>query len=278
MKLTSVEIHSENSSDPVILSFRDPTTDFPYNIKEITGLDADEIIPRYYGPASTKFYELSLEKRDIVFKIELNPTFSKNETFSDLRDKLYRMISSTRTGKVSVQFMDGSYPVAAISGFISKYETSHFERVQEVQLTVKCDEPMLKAIEPVTVSVTGLNFTRTIIEDHKSTAPHGFSFEIGVTSGISDVITITDPDDSSWHFTMSLGWGLVAGDKIFFSTDFKDRQLYVVRGTTTYYIGDWIGLGSVWPIIFPGINSFSFTHGAQLAWHDISYYPTYWGV
>jgi hypothetical protein len=278
MKLTSVEIHSENSSDPAILSFRDPTADFPFNIKEITGLDADQIIPRFYGPATTNFYEYSLEKRDIVFKIQLNPSFSKNETYSDLRDKLYRMISSTRTGKIKIQFMDDVYAVAAINGSISKFETSHFERVQEVQLTVNCDEPMLKAIDPVNVSLTGLNFTRTIIEDTKSTAPHGFSFDINVTAVKTGVIAITDPDDPSWNFTITLGWGVVANDRIIFSTDSKDRQLYVLRGTTKIYIGDYIGLGSVWPVIFPGINTFSFSNNANLTWRSISYYPTYWGV
>lgn len=278
MKLTSVEICSENSLDPAILSFRDPTAEYPYNIKEIAGIDADEIVPRFYGPASTDFYEFSLEKRDIVFKIELNPEFSRNETFSDLRDKLYRMISATRSGKVQVIFKNEAYSVAAITGFISKFETSHFERVQEVQLTIKCDEPMLKALDPVRVSLQGLGFTRATIIDNQSTAPHGFSFEIGITSNIIDVLTITDPDDSSWHFTITVGWGLLAGDKMFFSTDSKDRQLYVVRGSTTYYIGDWIGLGSVWPIIFPGVNTFAFTHPTQLAWRSLSYYPTYWGI
>lgn len=278
MKLTGVEIHPDGSDDYTLLSFQDPTRGNPYNVKDIVGLDADSIIPRFYGPMTTRFYELSLEKREIVFKIDLNPKFTDNQTFSDLRDGLYKMISSSRTGKVQVQFKDGVYPVAGIMGFVTKFDTTQFEKEQEVQMTVRCDEPMLKALEPVIIPVNTLNFTRAVIRDDKSTAPHGFYFELNVTASITTVITITDPDDSSWNFTIAPGWGLIAGDRLVLSSDFKDRQLYVLRSGTKYQIGDWIAAGSVWPIIFPGLNTFSFTHAAQLAWNACSYYPTYWGV
>ncbi len=47
MRVTSVELHPANSSDICVLSFRDPTHANPYNVKEIIGLDADEIVPRF---------------------------------------------------------------------------------------------------------------------------------------------------------------------------------------------------------------------------------------
>jgi len=278
VKITGIDLYPSNSSNYISLGFQDLSRQNSYNVITIVGLDADEITPRFYGPETTRFYDLALSRRDIVLRIELNPKFSQNETFSDLRDTLYKFISSSRTGKIQLRFNNEAYSVAAVSGFVTKFEASHFEKNPEVQLTVKCDDPMLKAVDPVVVSVAGLNFTNAIIVDDKSTAPHGFKFELGVTAAIGDVITITDPNDTSWHFTMSLGWGLLAGDTIFFSTAYKDRQLYVVRGTTTYYIGDWVGVGSVWPLIFPGVNTFAFTNPTSLAWHNISYYPTYWGV
>src|SRR5690349_10437174 len=119
MKLTSIEIHPENSSDVAILSFRDPNTINPYNVKGITGLDADEIVPRSYGGSgSFKFYNLSLLNREIVFKVGLNPRFSDHKSYSDLRDNLYRMISSSRTGKIQIQFKRGTDVIAVISGFV----------------------------------------------------------------------------------------------------------------------------------------------------------------
>jgi hypothetical protein len=278
MKLTSVELYPANSSNSISLGFQDLSRQNSYNVKSIDGLDADAITPRFYGPETNDFYDLSLDKRDIVLQVQLNPNYGQNQTISDLRDTLYKVIASSRTGKIQLQFKNEEYTVAAISGFVTKFEASHFEKNPEVQLTVKCDDPMLKALNPVTVSVTGLGFTRAVIVDDKSTAPHGFKFEIGVLGTITDTITITDPDDSAWHFSIAMGFGMINGDTIVFSTDYKDRQLYVLRGLAKYYIGDWIGVDSVWPLIFPGMNTFAFTHPTLLAWHNLSYYPTYWGV
>jgi len=279
MKVTSVEIHPENSDDYAVLSFRDSRRENPYNIKEITGLDADAIIPRYYvASGASNFYNLSLEKRDVVLKIQLNPRYGLYESVSDLRDALYKMIASSRTGKVQLQFKNGTDVSAAISGFVSKFEAALFEKDQEIQLTLSCTDPMLRAITPVMMSLKTPNPAIVDIFDNQSTAPHGFKFEIDITANITDSLLLQAPNDSSWFFRIVLGWSWLAGDKLFFSSEYNDRYLYVVRSTTTYQIADWIGAGSVWPVIFPGNNSFTITHPDSLDWKEISYHYTYWGV
>lgn len=288
MKLTSVEIHPSNSSEYAELNFRDPTRENPYNVKAIVGLDASEIIPRYYGTSvsMTKFYDLSLMKRDIVLRIELSPRFGQNESYSDLRDDLYRMIASSRTGKIELLFKNEDEILAAISGFVSKFEAAHFERVQEVQLTIKCDEPMLKALTPVTVGITGLAPRDTIIQDNRSNAPHGFKFDMALTSNLYS-IKVVDPDDSTWSFEI-VPINFLNGDVLHYSNVYNDKYLYLTRGATTIYLADRISSYSVWPFIFPGNNRFAFTTRATvgaayipataLVWNAISYYPTYWGV
>ncbi len=152
MKITSIEINPSGSSEVVRLSFRDPGSVNPFNVKSITGLDADSIMPRYYtGFGNRNFYHLSLQGKDIVFRIGLNPQFDEYKTYSDLRDDLYRMISSSRTGKLDIHFKNDTDIIAGLSGLVSKFENSLFEKAQEVLLTVNCDEPMLKALEPVVI-------------------------------------------------------------------------------------------------------------------------------
>lgn len=287
MKLTSVEIHPDNSSEFANLSFRDPSRSNPYNVKTIIGLDADEIVPRYYGTSvNPKFYDLSLMKREIVLRIELNPRFSENETFSDLRDYLYKMISSSRTGKIQLRFLNDADVMAAISGFISRFEAAHFEKIQEVQIRVQCDEPMLRAPTLTTVGVTGSNPARTTITDDKSNAPHGFKFDMAITANLYS-IRITDPNDSSWSFEI-VPVSFLNGDVLHFSNVYNDKYLYLTRGATTIYLAEKLTSSSVWPYIFPGNNTFTFMHKATVAasyinatslvWSAISYYPTYWGV
>lgn len=279
MKLTSVEIHPANSTEVAVLSFRDPRAINAYNVKSILGLDADEIVSRYYGSSgSSNYYGLSLEQRMVVMKIGLNPRYSEFETFSDLRDALYRMIASSRTGKVQLQFKNGEDAVAGLTGFVTKLEAPLFEKNQEVQITFNPDEPMLKALEPV-VTAAVVSPGGVTIEDNLSTAPHGFSFVVTVDSP-GPSFKVTSPTDSGWSFEVIPSGGFLVGDVFYFSSEYNGKQLHIVRGSDTIYLMDKVTPGSVWPIMFPGVNEFDIftTVGFDELSNAVTYYPTYWGV
>lgn len=279
MKITSVEFHPDGSDAVCVLSFRDPTRQNPYNVKGITGLDADEIIPRFYGiSGATAFYNLMLVKRTIVAFIELNPDYSLNQSPSSLRDDLYKMIASSRKGTIDIWFKNGDEVIASISGRFIKFEAGHFNKLSEVQMTVKCDEPFLKAPDPVSLTVVGLDPSLTIINDPLSTAPHGLKFELGVEAVIASLV-FEDPDDDTWSFTITPAGGFLVGDVIHFSNEYNEKYLYMIRAGNTIHLADGIAPGSIWPIIFPARdNKLSVSSGASLDWVAISYYPTYWGV
>lgn len=277
MKVTSVEIHPSGSSEFVSLSFRDPRRQNPYNIKAIIGLDADEIVPRYYGASgSQKFYNLTLEKRDLVFRIELNPDFS-TQSYSELRDDLYRLVSSSRTGLLEVQFKNNTEVVAIVSGFVSKIEAAHFTKQPEVQITVGCSDPMLRAPSPINVDVSGLDPALTVVSDTLSTAPHGFRFELEFLTELP-AIDITNPDEPGLVFEVTPSGGFITGDVLHFSSELTEKYLYILRGANTIRLADVITPGSIWPILFPGDNSFVIGSPTAVQWDAISHRPTYWGV
>lgn len=276
MKITSLEIVPEGSSQSAVLSFRDPGSENPYNVKNITGLDADELVPKSYGGAgSFRFYNLTLKSRDVVFKIGLNPSFRDGRSYSDLRDDLYKMISASRRGKIKILFKNLTDVKASLTGFVSKFNNPLFEKTQDVEITVKCDDPRL--ISPIPTILSDLDPSHFILSDDESTAPHGFSFDANITDAIAS-LKITDPNDSTWAFEVIPSGGFLVGDKFHFSSEYNAKQLYLIRSSTTVYLGDVLVPGSVWPIIFPGINEFIFNHPSAMDWDTIQYYPTYWGV
>jgi hypothetical protein len=278
MKLTSIELHPDGSSESYELSFRDPRRENAYNVKGIDGLDADEIVPRFYGtPGSTAFYNLVMVNRTIAALIELNPRYELNESPASLRDNLYKMIASSRTGLVHIWFKEGTTVVATISGYVTKLEAPQFSQTPEAKITIDCIEPMLKAPDPVSLNVVGLDPSLTVIQDDISTAPHGFKFQISVDIDVSSLL-IEDPDDSSWGFEVTPVTGFDIGDVIHYSSEYNDKYLYVVRGGNIIHLADVIVAGSVWPVLFPGENKFTVANGANLDWDSISYYPTFWGV
>lgn len=280
MKVTSVELHPAGSLEIITLSFKDPRGLNSYNMKNIFGLDADEIISKYYGASSVntdKYYSLSVEKRELIIRINLNPKFEQGESFSNLRDALYKMIASSRTGLIEIKFKNDTEIMAVISGFITKLESPQFTKTPELQLKINPLDPMLKAPVRTNVDVSLITTTLANILDVKSTAPHGFLFSVEFVTATAS-FKITDPNETGWAFEVTPAGGFLVGDVLFFSSEINNKYLYLMRAGVAYHLANTIIPGSFWPIIFPGQNSFTITNPSTVTWETLAYYPTYWGI
>lgn len=281
MRITSVELYS-NNRNAASFSFRDPGAKNPYIVQGIFGLDADEIVPKFYGlspDGSNKYYDLALSNREIVIRVALNPNVNLKKSYSDLRDDLYRVIASSRTGTIQLRLNNGLATVAAISGLVTKFEAPHFNETPEVQLTIKCSDSMFRSLEPIEVDFSLLD-TSTTVSDLASTAPHGFSFSIKFNADTPSFV-MRDASTPTWLFTVTPGviganTGFKNNDELYFSSE-NDKQIYIIRSATTIQLVDKVQIGSIWPMLFPGQNDLEIITG-NFTWNYLSYYPTYWGV
>jgi hypothetical protein len=165
MRITKVNLMPDNSSNIIEMSFRDARRQNPYHAKAIIGLDADELVSKFYGGINSNLFDILLKKREIVVLVELNPHSSPGQTYSSLRDAFFRLIGATRTGKVKFEFADEDGVKATISGFVTKMEAPLFNQVPEIQLTVDCKpDPILRTPDPITIT-TGLDPSRKIGSD-----------------------------------------------------------------------------------------------------------------
>ena len=191
------------------------------------------------------------------------------------------MIASSRTGKVNIRFNDGATPVASVSGFIKKFEAIHFTESPEIQMTVDCDDPILRSLDRVEVVPTATQLVALDIADVESTAPHGFKFEVQFT-GPADTFVLRDSATPEWAFTVTPGvigayTGFLTFDHLFFSSEYGDRYLYMVRSGVTMQLVDKVSPDSIWPILFPGDNLFD-TPTPMVTWNSVSFHHAYWGV
>jgi hypothetical protein len=280
MKVTSVSIVASggNTCD---LSLMDPRSQNPFQVKGIDGLDAEEILRRYSGEtggSGSRYYDLTLRQREIVFLAGLNPRWADNESYSDLRDRLYKLIASSRTGEVTIVFSNGATQVAYLKGSIAKIEAPKFSPVQEAKITVDCIYPMLQAMTRTNVDLSPegvpLDPEDTLIVDDQSNAPHGLKFTMRFTAGAS-LITIKD-ETNDWFYTVTPHLGFKTGDILHYSSEYGGKEIYIVRGDDTIYLADVVKRGSSWPRMYPGDNYLKTT--APVVWTSISYVPTYWGV
>lgn len=279
MKLTSIDLYS-NNQQVASLSFRDPRATNPYIAQSTTGLDADEIVPKYYGRSGSTgngFHNLALLKREIVLLVSLNPQFSAGKTYSDLRDNLYRAISSSRDGTVQLRFMNGKNPLAAITGFITKFETNLQSKTPQVQMTISCDDGILRSIEEVNLYVNQLG-TDTTLVDHVSTSPHGFKFSLTLDAPTSAFTMQPDsaPGPAAWKFDVL--YNFLADDVIHYSSVVGEKDFYITRGLVRIDLVDKILAGSQWPIMYPGGTDLQFISDGPFTWNEFTYYHTYWGV
>lgn len=277
MKVTSIGLYSSNDVEIATLSFRDPGSVNPYIAKSITGLDADEIVPRFYGLSKVskeKYYNLSLPPRDVILTIILNPFKTAGKTYSDLRDAIYKALAASRTALMGLRFYNGATEVARVSGFVTKMESPQFEEQPTIQLTLNCDDPMLKAPSRVSVIESGAEL-RTVTVD-TSTAPHGFIFQLTFTAAIASFYMQDKATNPEWSFVVTPTTSFAIGDKLYFSSENDNKYLYMVRGSTTTHLVDKIAPGGIWPILFPGDNEM--VHSPEITWNMIQYYPTFWGV
>lgn len=277
MKLTSIQLFSTNvGASPTVFSFRDPRKEYSYVIKDIIGLDPEEIIPRFSGASiltAAKYYSLGLSGRELVFSIALNPSFSINQSYSSLRDDLYKQISSSRQGQIKLWFVDGQNVVAELYGFVTKFESLLFEKSPEVKITITCDEPLLKSVYPFAVDVSSFGSLITV-QDNVSTAPHGFEFSITFTGSASYFI-IQDPNIQDW--ALHVDYTFQSGDKLYFSSKRENRFLYIIRQGVLIHLVDKLVPNSIWPIVFPGINNFRIL-GASFTWYYMNYNISYLGI
>lgn len=297
MRVTNITLNA-NEEEVAEFAFRNPKSTGTYVAKAIVGLDADEIVPKFYGfslNGKTRFFDRTVKKRDVVMRIALNPRRVINETYSDLREEIYKAIASNRTGEVELHFYSGATLVAYLVGYLTKIEVPHTTKTPEMQITIHCDQPFLRAVNPVRLEANHISAVNpVVIADSLSTAPHGFKFVIRFTAA-GDRFTIQDDPAPTWKFDIFPGElkaategeevdpeaaaisGFQIGDELHFSSDLGEKYLTLVRNNITYPIVDKIQLGSIWPVIFPGANKFHII-GPAFTWVQMEYYAAYWGV
>lgn len=281
MRVTSVSLFA-NEEEAIRFDLRNVSSQSPYVIRSMIGLDAEELIPRFDGfskDGSQSFYDVRMKPRDIVMRIVLNPRFNLNETHDYIRDTLYKAISATRSGLLEMQFQAGASIAARIFGHMTKFEVAYFSKTPELQITIKCDDPLFRGMNPVVMQVADLPTVNPIVvADSLSTAPHGLSLRIAFKATTA-TFTIRDKNTNpEWEFKVTPASSFLSGDVLYLGTEFNNRYLYMVRSGVTTHLLDRIDPSSIRPTIFPGFNQFWFPEIASFNWQELRFDAAFWGV
>jgi hypothetical protein len=281
MKITDISLYS-SGVETISFGMRDLDPSARFVIRDITGLDAEDLIPVFYGvgiQSNAKFYQFAMKDREIVMRITLNPLFKLDENYSTIRDELYKAISSSRSGLVTILFSSNGTAVAKASAHITKFEGVYFTQLPEVKITLSCDDPMFRAVATTVLDPTQLKETNpVIVSDGLSTAPHGFSFKAKFVATSPTFTIQDDPSNPEWQFVVTPAGGFLVNDNLFFSSEKSQKYLYIDRAGVKTHLMDKVAPTSIWPLIFPGTNSFIIPEISKIDWVYLEFDAAYWGV
>lgn len=293
MRVSEVSL---SAGDSRILNFslNKPRDDDRYYIRTMIGMDADEIVSRFnrFGLYSGQpLVTQTIVDRTIVLRVVLNPEWRLSEDYSTLRDHIYRGISKSRSGTVTVRLMDTGVSVAEIEGVITKVEVPIFSSTPELQVTIKCPDAMLVApnyqdIDPsIFVSASAGEHFAGSVTDTQSTAPHGLVMSAELTGAAKSAFYIQDNDPSNvspeWHFRIE--YPFLTNDVLTVDTQTRLRAAYITRGAQRIDLMHSITLDSIWPLIYPGRNPIAIAFTDNVThddWTllDFHHHATYWGI
>lgn len=242
----------------------------PYIVKSITGLEAPDLSDfETERNAHNNFGALT--ERAISALIVLNPANSEGKTVSELRDHLYRFISSVGKFGVEVQLMDGDNHIASVRGRFTGLETDLFSNTSQAVVTIVCPNPIFAATEPEEFLFSS-NY-----DDGKSTAPRGLMFAVNILEEASEFI-LTSYSELAVH-SFKINQNFEAESAIVVSSIYGNIFAYYTTDGVSYEsVVNRIPKDSVFPALYPGINNFEIDDSSNFEVAQALQYPSYWGV
>lgn len=208
--------------------------------------------------------------RQMVFRIGVNPNHAANQSVSDLRDKVYGLLTSSLDGQILVSLYQESSPYCFTKGAVSKIEVVYFDEEPVVQVTVDCFDSYFTSVENVLIiGPSRFNFVANNIGTERT----GFEFSIMFTAPTSQ---------NFWKMSgggryMEFLYPFITGDVLSFGTDEDERYIYLDRSGTRTNLIESLAAGSDWLELKPGANSFTFTP-LDFTILEFLYVPKYIGV
>lgn len=220
------------------------------------------------------------DDRELTFKIGFNP--SVGQSYSDLRDALYRMINRS----VLISLMNESMVIAQTTGYIRQFDASHFTDKPDVTIIIECNDGEFVSPNTVSIPLSTLYVEGPFINYDEGTAPTGLDLQFkytAVADGTGFQITnharFGHSPLSYIHNTFAVAYAFHTDDIITMSTHPRQKRLILERGINTYDLAGFINAGAVWPKLYSGVNWFEWSFDTVwMDWLSASYVPRYWGV
>jgi hypothetical protein len=266
MYFTRIQLVGRNVIELPIIGARPADV---YILKSADGLGPP---PIDVAISAGKHLASTLEEREIVISIGLNPDYGTGLTAGELRERLYGLLYSGTHDPIRVNILRGNELLISIDAHITKLEASIFSDSPEVQLTARCiselwDGPAVIHLAPTDHEAPSLH--------NQGTAFTGFRMEVIFTADLQEWVLSRGEAEFRDEFRLTHDFHIA--DKVVLDTRFRKRGVWLLRGGIETSLLGALSAESAWHQLYPGENVFE-TSSAAFEWGDLYYKPQYWGV
>lgn len=221
--LTQIDVVYENESGPqsLALPILGLTPKDSLLIRSVTGLSpADiELFIGDYSKDGGSYQGRSVQKRNVVMLMDLNPNPALGETVAGLRKILYKTFLDPLVDGDDLQIIlhDDIEPDRYLIGHTEKFETDLFTTETIAQISLICPDPFMRSLtETFLENETGW----TIVPfEYEGTAETGFEVEIIVDTTTS-VLNLANNAK-----IMNITYDFVVDDVVYVNTNRGNRDI-----------------------------------------------------
>lgn len=245
----------------------------PFVIESIDGLGPPDVNVAISNTLRTggSFQNRSVQNREIVMTIGLQPNYSIGQTVESLRTQLYAFIEPKLDLPITFVLRNGSTDIASTLCYIKRLEPNVFSKDPQVIMTLSCvDSYFTAALYAVPSPATLPTQPMTII--NQGSAPTGFTVKITLTSTSSSV-RLTNGYGQVWF-----NYSFLSGDVVTINTTVGSLSATSLRSGVTTNLLPYLLPNPRWIPLHPGENKIWINGPASWTLTSFLYYPRYWGV
>lgn len=258
----------------------------PYILRNVDGLGPPDMsVNLSTGLYGANFYQgRYLSEREITLTIRLNQTTWFSDSISQLRERLYGLISAPSGDLFTVAICDDDADVMTARGVFKSIEINPFSKEPQAQVIIVCPSPWFEGPEVVVDS----DWSNTLVVNNVGQVNTGFTARLKL--GATNLAHFVLAHEESNKMMKFLSTEQLAVDSYIDVITERGGRRVINRDNPVY--SNWL-LASLSPLsdwleLYQGVNTFK-TSGqgsapgtgnvlGALLINQIKYTPKYWGI
>lgn len=213
--------------------------------------------------------------KQLIFTIGLNPRWDNGQTALELREEIYKLLSTGYNPSVPIRLLNGDTPVAKTTGYVAHIDPDLFSKDPQIVLTMDTLDAYLHDVNPTHYGHNDIGGFRPVVVN-PGTAEVGFQFAVKFTAARNKwFIKVREHQNIGMEFDFDFS----IGDVLAVSTIPGSKYVHwnKHRGKVTNKMGI-LTNSSEWLTLHPDVNHFVVPKTGWVWKGPLQFTARWWGA